>query len=190
MTLELPPDLEQRVREAAERGGFSTAQAYLVDLLEQAIPSVPEAPSPASRRRRSRRKASLQTEADEEAALSALLPGEGEIPPPIPLSEIRGVRHDIQLVREMRGGHPYEYYPVGDYIVAAPGVCGGRLTFKYTRLDARHLLAELNAGHAPGRVHEDYSGRVPLAGIEELLHLSQLNPPEVFERSVVVDSAA
>src|SRR5438046_9046139 len=127
MTLELPPDLEQRVREAAERGGFSTAQDYLVDLLEQAIPSAPEPRSQAAPRQRSRRKASRQAEAEEEAAFSALLPGEGEIPPPIPLSEIRGVRQDVRLVREMRGGEPYEYYPVGEYIVTAPGVCGGRL---------------------------------------------------------------
>jgi len=35
----------------------------------------------------------------------------------------------------MRGGEPYEYYPLGEYIVIAPGVCGGRPTFKGTRLD-------------------------------------------------------
>jgi hypothetical protein len=38
------------------------------------------------------------------------------------------------LVCEMYGDVPYEYYPIGQYIVAAPGVCGGRPTFKYTRL--------------------------------------------------------
>jgi hypothetical protein len=40
-----------------------------------------------------------------------------------------------RLVKEMYGGHPYEYYPLGNYVVAAPGVCGGRPTFKYTRID-------------------------------------------------------
>src|SRR5690349_6517028 len=112
LTLELPPDLEQRVREAAERGGFATAQEYIFDLLEQATPS-----APATRRRtgaRSRRKAPRETDAEEEAAMGALLAGEGEIPPPIPLAEIRGVRHDVQFVREIRGGEPYEYYPLGE----------------------------------------------------------------------------
>src|SRR4051794_35558879 len=148
LTLELPPDLEQRVREAAERGGFATAQDYIFDLLEQAAPSPPE-----PRRRagsRSRRKAARKADAEkEDVAMSALLPGEGEIPPPIPLVEIRGVPHDVQLVREIRGGYPYEYYPLGEYIVSAPGVCGGRLTFKYTRLDARWVLAFIEAGESP-----------------------------------------
>ena len=35
------------------------------------------------------------------------------------------------LVREMYGGEPYEYYPLGSYIVVAPRVCGGRPTFWY-----------------------------------------------------------
>jgi hypothetical protein len=38
-----------------------------------------------------------------------------------------------QIVRELYGGSLYEYYPIGQHIVAAPGVCGGRPTFKYTR---------------------------------------------------------
>jgi hypothetical protein len=41
----------------------------------------------------------------------------------------------LELVRETVGGEPYEYYPLGQYVVIAPGVCGGRPTFKYTRLD-------------------------------------------------------
>ena len=122
--------------------------------------------------------------------MGALLPGEGEIPPPIPLAQIRGIRHDVQLVREIRGGEPYEYYPVGEYIVSAPGVCGGRLTFKYTRLDARHILAELNAGRTPAELREDYPGKFPQAALDELLHLARLNTPDVFERSVVAGPIA
>jgi hypothetical protein len=34
-----------------------------------------------------------------------------------------------QLVTEIVGGEPYEYFPMGDYIVRAPGVCRGRPTF-------------------------------------------------------------
>jgi len=44
-----------------------------------------------------------------------------------------------KLVCEM-GEESYEYYPLGQYIVAAPGVCGCRPTFKYTRIDVHYVL--------------------------------------------------
>ncbi len=61
------------------------------------------------------------------------------------------------LVREMYGGEPYEYYPLGKYIVAAPGVCGGRPTFKYTRLEASMILSLLTIGDTIDEVVEAYS---------------------------------
>ena len=42
---------------------------------------------------------------------------------------------EATLMIELVGGEPYEYYPLGDHIVRTIGVCGGRLTFKYTRID-------------------------------------------------------
>lgn len=39
------------------------------------------------------------------------------------------------MARELYGGELYEYYPLGKYIVAAPDVCRGRPTFKYTRVE-------------------------------------------------------
>jgi hypothetical protein len=35
-----------------------------------------------------------------------------------------------KLITEMVGEEPYQYYPLGDYIVRAPGICRGRPTFK------------------------------------------------------------
>jgi uncharacterized protein (DUF433 family) len=35
---------------------------------------------------------------------------------------------------------------LGEYIVMVPGVCGGRPTFKYTRLEISAILAEIAAG--------------------------------------------
>jgi hypothetical protein len=35
-----------------------------------------------------------------------------------------------KLMRETCGGDSYEYYHLGDNIVAAPGVCGGRPTLQ------------------------------------------------------------
>ena len=45
-----------------------------------------------------------------------------------------------QFVCEMVEGESYEYYLLGQYIVAAPGGCGGRLTFKYTRIGVYYAL--------------------------------------------------
>ena len=44
----------------------------------------------------------------------------------------------------MVGGHPYEYYALGKHIVSAPGVCRGRPTFKYTRVEVAGVLEWLN----------------------------------------------
>ena len=63
-----------------------------------------------------------------------------------------------KLVREMMGGEAYEYYPLGQYIVAAPGVCGGRPTFKYTRIDVHHALGLLAVGRTVEQVAHSYDG--------------------------------
>lgn len=37
----------------------------------------------------------------------------------------------LELVRETVGGREYCYYPLGRFVVSAPGVCGGRPVFKW-----------------------------------------------------------
>jgi uncharacterized protein (DUF433 family) len=81
------------------------------------------------------------------------------------------LHHKGDLVHEIVGGEPYEYYPLSEYIVAAPGVCGGRPTFKYTRIDVRHALRQLSAGRSPERVAEIY--RVPVEAVREALALAE-----------------
>ncbi len=68
-----------------------------------------------------------------------------------------------QLVHEIVGGEPYDYYPLGKDVVVAPGVCGGRPTFKYTRIDVRHALSLLASGYTVERVAEGY--RLPVAAV-------------------------
>jgi uncharacterized protein (DUF433 family) len=79
----------------------------------------------------------------------------------------------IPLTREIYGGEIYEYYPLGKYIVAAPGVCGGRPTFKYTRIDVRFILAQLAEGHTIAEIVENY-GRKELTteAISEAIRLA------------------
>jgi uncharacterized protein (DUF433 family) len=62
-----------------------------------------------------------------------------------------------QLVTEIVGGEPYEYFPMGDHIVRAPGVCRGRPTFRYTRLDVSHVVREVARGRSLDDVATAYS---------------------------------
>ena len=59
---------------------------------------------------------------------------------------------------------------VGRHIVIAPGVCGGRPTFKYTRIDVRHALRLLAGGRAIERVAKGYE--IPVAAVKEALTLA------------------
>jgi uncharacterized protein (DUF433 family) len=77
-----------------------------------------------------------------------------------------------QLVREIVGGEPYDYYPLGKYVVAALGVCGGRPTFKYTRIEVEAVLDLLAAGEPLEQLVDNFQGRVPKAAIEEALRLA------------------
>ncbi|MEZ4735061.1 MAG: DUF433 domain-containing protein [Caldilineaceae bacterium] len=51
-----------------------------------------------------------------------------------------------QLIREIVGGESYEYYALGAYVVRAPGICGGRPTFKYTRIEVSFILNRIAQG--------------------------------------------
>jgi len=77
-----------------------------------------------------------------------------------------------RLVREMVRGKPYEYYPLGEYIVAAPGICGGRPTFKFTRIEVQVVLNLLASGESLEQLVENFQGRVPRKAIEESLRLA------------------
>ncbi len=81
-----------------------------------------------------------------------------------------------KLVRETYGGEPYEYYPLGKYIVSAPGVCGGRPTFKYTRLEVSIILSLIAQDETVQQVVAEYSA-------------SQLAPAAVVEAIRLADRA-
>jgi uncharacterized protein (DUF433 family) len=77
-----------------------------------------------------------------------------------------------RLAHEIVGGEPYDYYPLGKYVIVALGVCGGRPTFKYTRIEVEFVLDLLAAGEPMAQVIENFQGRVPKAAIEEALRLA------------------
>ncbi len=76
-----------------------------------------------------------------------------------------------EQVTEIIGGEPYEYYPMGEYVVRARGVCGGRPTFKYTRIEITGALERLAAGETIDSLVHAYRHRVPRAAILEAIQV-------------------
>jgi uncharacterized protein (DUF433 family) len=76
-----------------------------------------------------------------------------------------------ELVQEVVGGEPYEYYPLGEYIVSAPGVCAGEPTFKYTRINVEHALDLLSGGWTVEQVSQAY--HVPVDAVREAIRLAK-----------------
>jgi uncharacterized protein (DUF433 family) len=75
-----------------------------------------------------------------------------------------------RLVHEVVGGEPYEYYPLGEYVVAAPGVCGGEPTFKYTRISVEHALGLLSGGRTVEEVARVF--KLSVEAVREALQLA------------------
>lgn len=78
---------------------------------------------------------------------------------------------DSKLVTEIIGGEVYQYYPLGDHVVRAPGVCGGRPTFKYTRIEITGTLERLAAGEHIDDIVSGYRSRVSKEAILEATQL-------------------
>lgn len=77
-----------------------------------------------------------------------------------------------KLVQEQYGGETYEYYPLGKYVVVAPGVCGGRPTFKYTRLEVSMIISLVAQGISVPEILERYSeSRINAEAIKEAVEL-------------------
>jgi uncharacterized protein (DUF433 family) len=87
------------------------------------------------------------------------------------LSPRRGERWMSELITEMVGGESYQYCPLGDHVVRAVGVCGGRPTFKYARIEITGTLERLAAGERLEDIVQGYGGRVSHAAILEAVQL-------------------
>jgi uncharacterized protein (DUF433 family) len=78
-----------------------------------------------------------------------------------------------RVIREhLPGGQVYEYVPLGKHIVSAPGVCRGRPTFKYTRIEVAGVLEWLCAGNSIKDLLTGYRGRVTLQALQEAAALA------------------
>jgi len=77
-----------------------------------------------------------------------------------------------KMMTEIVGGEPYEYYPIGEHVVSAVGICDGRPTFKYTRIEVSVILAMLGQGDTVDEIVEDYQGRVSREAIYEAVRIA------------------
>ena len=77
----------------------------------------------------------------------------------------------VGVIREMVGGETYEFVPLGQHVVLAVGVCGGRPTFKYTRIEVAGALDRLASGESMESIVAGYEGRVPKEALTEAIQL-------------------
>jgi uncharacterized protein (DUF433 family) len=78
----------------------------------------------------------------------------------------------LQTVQETVGGETYEFVPLGQYVVRAVGVCGGRPTFKYTRIEIAGALDRLAAGESLDSIVAGYGDRVPREAVQEAIDIA------------------
>jgi uncharacterized protein (DUF433 family) len=76
-----------------------------------------------------------------------------------------------ELIIESVKGEPYQYYPLGEHVVRAVGVCGGRPTFKYTRIEITGTLDRLAVGESLDTIVAGYRGRVPREAVIEAIQV-------------------
>lgn len=88
------------------------------------------------------------------------------------MTKVNGGATQRGFEHELLGGELYTYYPLGRHVVAALGVCGGRPTFKYTRLEVAFILDLLAAGWSVEQVVAEYEASH--LSVEALLEANEL----------------
>lgn len=78
----------------------------------------------------------------------------------------------MDMVHETINGETYEYAPLGEFVVRAVGVCGGRPTFKYTRIEVAGALDRLRAGESLDSIVAGYEGRVSREAMQEAVDIA------------------
>lgn len=79
----------------------------------------------------------------------------------------------LELIQENVGDDMYEFYPLGKHIVRAKGVCGGRPTFKYTRIEVSLILARIASGKTMSYLVEAYDNpHLTHEAIQEAIQLA------------------
>ena len=94
------------------------------------------------------------------------------------------------LVIEVVNGETYQFFPLGKHVVRAVGVCGGRPTFKYTRIEITGTLDRLAAGEPLDEVVAGYRGRVSREAVVEAIQVVMAGFLQTLPVSPVSDEGA
>ena len=76
-----------------------------------------------------------------------------------------------KLITEKVGNEPYQYYPLGKYVVRALGGGSGRPTFKYTRIEITGTLDRLAAGENMDQIVAGYRNKISREAVIEAIQL-------------------
>jgi uncharacterized protein (DUF433 family) len=79
-----------------------------------------------------------------------------------------------ELITEIVNGESYQYYSLSENIVRAIGVCGGRPTFKYTRVEITGTLERMANGESLDDITKGYRGRISHDAILEAMILMRI----------------
>lgn len=84
------------------------------------------------------------------------------------------IKKGKELIREVRNGKPYEYYPLGRFVIVAPQVAGVKPIFKYTRVRVKRALDLIADGASIDAVAQKLdSPHIPPDAIREALELAR-----------------
>ena len=72
---------------------------------------------------------------------------------------------------------------LGEYIVSDPEICGGKLTFKGTRIFVKDVLQMLEDGWDWERISAAWDGRIGRAAIAEAIGLARQALTDKVEKS-------
>jgi uncharacterized protein (DUF433 family) len=78
----------------------------------------------------------------------------------------------MQMIRETVNGELYTYAPLSDQIVRSPDVCGGRPTFKYTRIEIAGALDRLAHGETMDSIVAGYGGRISHEALQQAIEVA------------------
>ena len=73
------------------------------------------------------------------------------------------------LMTEVVGGEPYIFVPLGAYVVRAVGVCSGRPTFKYTRVEIAGVMDRIADGESVDEIARGFEGYISHGAIVEAI---------------------
>jgi uncharacterized protein (DUF433 family) len=76
-----------------------------------------------------------------------------------------------KVMTEIVNGETYQYHPLGKHVVRAVGICGGRPTFKYTRIELAGTLDRLAAGESLDEMVAGYRGQLSREAIREAIQI-------------------